>query len=185
MWLYNICGRPLSSALPSQSCDEVLQWLGVVWIQQCVLPAEEREVREKRVEVRVQAEQEGLAVVGPINVSQSPEQQQKHLLDQKHEACWERCPWMREKRRFKAETGATWCAVRSRVMWAHFTCFCGEDVFISQQVLNVWHGVVEVKRSRALQLPAMVVSPNIKPEHTTRCEFTQRGNNRIYVWCFQ
>lgn len=41
------------------------------------------------------------------------------------------------------------------------TCFRGKHVFISQQILNVRHGVVEVKRGGALQLPAVLVGPKI------------------------
>lgn len=44
-----------------------------------------------------------------------------------------------------------------------FTCFGGKHVFISQQILNVRHGVVEVQRGRALQLPALLVGPKINP----------------------
>lgn len=43
------------------------------------------------------------------------------------------------------------------------TCFCGKHVFISQQILNVGHGIVEVQRGGALQLPAVVVGPKINP----------------------
>lgn len=82
-----MCVCSLGSALQSQSCDEVLQRLSVLWVQQGVLPAEECEVCEECVEVWVQAQCECLSVVRPVNVSQSPEKQQKHLLDQKDEAC--------------------------------------------------------------------------------------------------
>lgn len=43
------------------------------------------------------------------------------------------------------------------------TCFSGEHIFISQKLLNVRHGVVKVKRSRAFQFPAMVISPKVDP----------------------
>lgn len=58
-----------TSGLLSQSCDEVLQRLDVLLLQQSVMPAEECEVREKCVEVRVQAQCERLSVVSPVNVS--------------------------------------------------------------------------------------------------------------------
>ena len=70
----------------SQSCDEVLQRLNVLRLQQGVLPTEECEVCEECVEVWVQAQSQCLSVVRAVNVSQSPEIQQKHLLDQKDEA---------------------------------------------------------------------------------------------------
>lgn len=56
--------------------------------------------------------------------------------------------------------------LHNREVWMRyfFTCFCGKYVFISQQVLNVRHGIVEVKRGRALQLPAVVVGPKINPD---------------------
>lgn len=82
-----MCVCSLGSALLSQSCDEVLQRLSVLWFQQGMLPAEECEVCEECVEVWVQAQCECLAVVRPVNVSESPEKQQKHLLDEKDEAC--------------------------------------------------------------------------------------------------
>lgn len=74
-------------ALLSQGCDEVLQRLSVLQLQQGVLPAEEGEVCEERVEVGVQAQHQHLFVVRPVNVSQSPEKQQKHLLHKEDEAC--------------------------------------------------------------------------------------------------
>lgn len=82
-----MCVCSLGAAWLSQSCDEVLQWLSVLRVQQAVLSAEEREVREECVEVRVQAQGQCLSIVRPIYVSQSPEKQQIHLLDQKDEAC--------------------------------------------------------------------------------------------------
>lgn len=86
--MYNVCVCSLGSDLLSQSCDEILQWLNVLRLQQGMLLAEECEVCEECVEVWVQAQRERLSVVRPINVSQSPEKQQKHLLDEKNEACW-------------------------------------------------------------------------------------------------
>lgn len=83
-----MCVCSSGSVLLPQSCDEVLQWLDVLWLQQAVLPAEDCEVCEERVEVWVQAQCQCLSVVRPVNVSQSPEKQQKHLLDEKDEACW-------------------------------------------------------------------------------------------------
>lgn len=83
-----MCVCSLGSALLSQSCDEILQRLRVLRLQQGVLPAKESEVCEECVELWVQAQCQGLSVVRPVNVSQSPKEQQKHLLDQKDEACW-------------------------------------------------------------------------------------------------
>lgn len=118
---------------------------------------------EKSVEVWVQAERQRLTVVTPVNVGQSPEQEQENLLDQEDEACWERCTW--RGTRGKLETGTRPGAGRDRGVW--FTCFCGEHVFVSQQVVNVGHGVVEVKWGGALQLPAVVVDPDVNPETVT------------------
>ena len=64
-----------------QSSDEVLKRLSVLRIQKHVLPTEECEVCEDCVEVRVQAQGKCLSVVRPVNMSQGPEQQQKHFLD--------------------------------------------------------------------------------------------------------
>lgn len=54
------------------------------------------------------------------------------------------------------------------------TCFSGEHVLVGQQLLNVRHGVVEVERSRALELPAVVIGPDVNPEnvgkHTRKIE---------------
>lgn len=44
------------SALLSQGCDQVLQRLRFFRLQEAMLPAEEREVGEERVEMRVQAQ---------------------------------------------------------------------------------------------------------------------------------
>lgn len=59
----------------------------------------------------------------------------------------------------------------SREMRCFFTCFCGKHVLISQQILNVRHGIVEVKRGGALQLPAVVVGPKVNP-----------GDNKTPLW---
>lgn len=85
---YNMRGCSRGSALLSQSCDEVLQRLSVLQLQQGMLPAEECEVCEECVEVWVQAQSQCLTVVRPVKVSQSPKKQQKHFLDEKDEACW-------------------------------------------------------------------------------------------------
>lgn len=45
-----------ASALLSQGCDQVPQRLRFFRLQQVMLPAEEREVGEERVEMRVQAQ---------------------------------------------------------------------------------------------------------------------------------
>lgn len=58
-----------------------------------MLPAEEREVGEERVEMRVQAQREGLSVVRPVYVGQSPEKQQEHFLDEEDEARRECRTW--------------------------------------------------------------------------------------------
>lgn len=87
MRVHYVCFCSLGSALLSQSRDEVLHRLSVLQLQQGVLPAEECEVCEECVEVWVQAQRKRLSVVAPVDVSQSPEKQQKHLLDQKDEAC--------------------------------------------------------------------------------------------------
>lgn len=71
----------------SQSCDEVLQRRHVLRLQEGVLLAEEREVCEECVEVWVQAKCKCLFIVRPVNVSQSPEKQQKHFLDEEDESC--------------------------------------------------------------------------------------------------
>lgn len=86
--VYDMCVCPLGLALLSQSCDEVPQWLSVLRLQQGMLPAEKYEVCEECVEVWVQAQRQCLSVMRPVNVSQSPEKQQEHLLDQKDEARW-------------------------------------------------------------------------------------------------
>lgn len=98
MCVHNTSVCALGPALLSQSCDEVLQGLNVLRLQQGVLPAEECEVCEERVEVGVQAQCERLSVVRPVNVSQSPEIQQKHLLDEKDEACGKHGAWKRGMR---------------------------------------------------------------------------------------
>lgn len=85
MWLKCVC-LTLGSPLLSQSSDEVLQRFGFFRLQQSVLLTEECEVCEESVEVWMQAQSECFSVVGPVNVSQSPEQQQEHLLDQKDKA---------------------------------------------------------------------------------------------------
>lgn len=76
--------------LGQQGGDQVLQGLRLLRLQQAVLPAEEREVAEERVEVRVQAQGQGLCVVAPVDVGQSPEIQQEHFLDQEDKARRER-----------------------------------------------------------------------------------------------
>lgn len=78
----------LGLALLPQSCDEVLHWLSVLRLQQGMLLAEKREVCKECVEVWVQAQRQCLSIMTPVNVSQSSEKQQKHLLDQKDEAGW-------------------------------------------------------------------------------------------------
>lgn len=70
----------------AQGCDEVLQRLEVLRLQQGVLAAEEREVCEECVEVGVQAQHQRLFVVRPVNMSESPEKQQKDLLHEEDEA---------------------------------------------------------------------------------------------------
>jgi len=132
--VFKNCACPQSSFLACQSSDEVLQWLSIFRLQQGVQPAEEGQVCEKSVEVGVQTERKCLTVMTPINVSQSPEQQQKHLLDQKDEACWKRSTWEKENLkiiRLKAETGVE-CRIIQHKHIMDFTCFCGKYIFISQ-----------------------------------------------------
>lgn len=73
------------SASLSQSCDQVLQRLRFFRLQQAMLPAEQHEVGEERVEVRVQAQRYGFSVVRPVNVGQSSEKEQEHFLDEEDE----------------------------------------------------------------------------------------------------
>lgn len=79
-----------------------------------MLLAEEREVCEECVEVRVQTQSQRLPVVTPVNVSQSPEEQQKHLLDQEDEACREHGTWGRRQR--VASAGASGAITRPRAV---------------------------------------------------------------------
>lgn len=58
----------LVSALLPQRCDQVLQRLRLLRLQQAVLLAEEHQVGEERVEVRVQAQHCSLSVVRPVYV---------------------------------------------------------------------------------------------------------------------
>lgn len=73
---------PQGSSLLSQSRYKQLQWLRVFRLQQGVLVAEEREVCKHCVKVWVQTQRKCFIVVRPVNVSQSPKQKQKDLLDE-------------------------------------------------------------------------------------------------------
>lgn len=56
--------------------------------------AEEREVCKHCVKVWVQTQGKCFVVVRPVNVSQSPKQKQKDLLDEEEEAGWKRSTWI-------------------------------------------------------------------------------------------
>lgn len=125
-----MCVCSSGSVLLSQSCDEVLQWLNVLWLQQGMLPAEEREVCKECVEVRMQAQCQSLSIVRPVNVSESSEKQQKHFLDKKDEACREHRTWKRGIMALTLKLG--WDGDQRGVNEMRFTCFSGKHIFISQ-----------------------------------------------------